>query len=108
MCRKLWGTYFNQDGVDHLTNALKTEFKVYTDYNVTDYCGLKLKWNYTQGYVDVSMPNFVPKTLKKINIHLHKILSILHTSEIHSFMTKHKKWQLKWIHPPNYQSQKQR
>ena len=25
---KFWVTYFNQDGVDHLTNALRTEFKL--------------------------------------------------------------------------------
>ena len=27
------------------------------------YCGIHLKWNYRDGYVDISMPNYVKKKL---------------------------------------------
>ena len=36
------------------------------------FCGITLDWNYIHGYVDVSMPNFVQKTLKKLNYKTEK------------------------------------
>lgn len=41
-------------------------YDVTTDYEGTDYCGLHSKWNYQAGFVDVSMNNFVNKTLQKL------------------------------------------
>ena len=29
------------------------------------YCGITLKWNYAEGYVDIAMPNYVQKQLVK-------------------------------------------
>ena len=34
--------YVNQNDINYLTNALRTELKVYINYEGTDYCGLKL------------------------------------------------------------------
>ena len=46
--------------------------KALNDYNATidwkgeNYCGLKLHWNYDEGWVDIAMPNYITKTLKKL------------------------------------------
>ena len=40
-------------------------FQVYFDYTGEVYCGLKLLWNYDEGHVDVFMPDFVVKKLRK-------------------------------------------
>ena len=34
------------------------------------YCGLSLQWNYNNGFVDISMPGYIPKLLHKLQ---HKI-----------------------------------
>ena len=36
-----------------------------TDHNGELYCGIILKWNYENGYVDISMPNYVHKNRVK-------------------------------------------
>ena len=35
------------------------------DWNGELYCGILLKWNYNEGYEDISMPNYVHKQLTK-------------------------------------------
>ena len=60
--------YFGKDYADHLVNALSTHYDISVDWEEKNYCGLTLDWNYTQGYVDVLMPNYVPDALEKINI----------------------------------------
>ena len=50
---------------DHLCNALKDKYKITTDLSGKHFCGLTLNSNYLHRYVDVSMPNFVKKTLEK-------------------------------------------
>jgi hypothetical protein len=57
---------FCQDDVDHLKKSLEQVFKLYIDYSGESYCGLKLRWNYEQGYVDLFMPDFVLNTLRKL------------------------------------------
>jgi hypothetical protein len=49
----------------HLLNTLQKYYKISTDWAGADYCGLRLQWNYKQQYVDVSMPNYIKKTLQK-------------------------------------------
>ena len=83
--------FVNQNDVSHLTNTLRTKYKAYIGYEGTDYRALKLSWNYDQGYVDVSMANFVPKTLTNFNIHLHGNLSMIHIGRVHPFMARHNK-----------------
>ena len=59
--------YFNKEDKDHLCSALKEKYDITTDMSGKNFCGLTLNWNYSHGYVDVSMPNFVKKTLEKLN-----------------------------------------
>ena len=42
-------------------------FRHTVDKDITNYCGLTLNWNYPLGCVDISMPNYVPKYLIRLN-----------------------------------------
>ena len=55
--------YFNKDDLRHFQDSLKDHFKSHTDWKGENYIGLDLNWNYSQGYVDISMPNYVDKIL---------------------------------------------
>ena len=59
--------YFSKDDIDHLLRAFQTKYTITKDFTGKKFCGLDLRWNYTNGWVDVSMDNFVTKTLVKLN-----------------------------------------
>ena len=44
-------------------DVLKLYYKMEEDWNRELYCGITLNWNYDEGYVDISMPNYVAKKL---------------------------------------------
>ena len=58
--------YYSKADADHLLNALK-QYKTTIDWTGSNYCGLRLQWNYDDGWVDISMPDYVSKTLLKLN-----------------------------------------
>ena len=58
--------YYSKADADHLISALK-DYKLTIDWTGSDYCGLKINRNYSKGWVDISMPNYVQKTLTKLN-----------------------------------------
>ena len=58
--------YYSKADADHLINALK-DYKLTIDWTGTNYCGLKIDWDYNNGWVDISMPKYVQKTLTKLN-----------------------------------------
>ena len=58
--------YFNKNDVQHLQQAISTVFQYSTDWSGNFFCGMQFDWNYTEGYVDVSMPNYVEKALKRL------------------------------------------
>ena len=37
-----------------------------------NYCGLNILWNYREGWVEISMLNYIPKMLNKFNHWVHK------------------------------------
>ena len=47
--------------------GLQKHYKLHVDYDGTHYMGLTMEWNYKEGYVDVSMPNYVPHLLERLN-----------------------------------------
>ena len=53
------------DDALHLINALKSDYEISIDWKGEDYCGTKLKWNYREKYVDMSMPGYINKALLK-------------------------------------------
>ena len=67
MCRRFWGKIFSKQDAKHLLNALQDKYEITIDEEGKNYCGLNIDWNYKKGYVDISMPNYVIKTLHKLN-----------------------------------------
>ena len=59
--------YFNKTDLNHLINALKSAYEITDDLSGSKFCGLTLDWNYEQGHVDISMPNYVVSALEKLN-----------------------------------------
>ena len=59
--------YFNKSDADHLLHVLQQHYKISIDWEGKDYLGLHLDWNYPHGYVDVSMPKYIPKLLSRLN-----------------------------------------
>ena len=62
--------YFHQDHLTHLFNALRQNYKITIDLSGSHYCGLTIKWNYEEGWVEISMPGYVWKALHKF-LHHH-------------------------------------
>jgi hypothetical protein len=59
--------YYSKLDALHLIGAIKNHYKLTIDWSGALYCGLTLEWHYSAGYVDVSMPGFVPRALAKFN-----------------------------------------
>jgi len=59
--------YFSKTDADHLFDALATKYEMTIDWTGSSYLGFDLKWSYSAGHVDVSMPNYVPKALRTLN-----------------------------------------
>jgi hypothetical protein len=57
--------YFCKADADHLFAALHDKYALTKDWTGESYLSLTLKWNYPAGYVDISMPDYVPKALAK-------------------------------------------
>ena len=48
--------YTGKEHADHLLKVLRGHYSVEVDWNGALYCGITLNWNYTDRYVDISMP----------------------------------------------------
>ena len=48
-------------------DKIGTIYNYTTDWTGENYCGYKIKWNYEKGYVDLGMPGYVTKALKRLN-----------------------------------------
>ena len=57
--------YVRKQHADHLLCILKEFYKVEEDWNGELYCGITIDWHYDEGYVNISMPNYVHKQLVK-------------------------------------------
>ncbi len=64
-----FGVKYNSinDALVHLINTLKTRYKITVDWEGSNFCGIHLNWNYQQGEVTLSMPNYVNKALQCFN-----------------------------------------
>ena len=54
-------------------NGIKAHYYIETDWTGGLYCGITLKWNQEQGYVDISMPSHVNKNLISHQIWAHVV-----------------------------------
>ena len=59
--------YIGKEHLDHLMQSLREHYDVSLDETGSLYCGITLKWNYEQQYVDISMPGYVQKQLTRYN-----------------------------------------
>ena len=57
--------YFSKDDLNHLITTLQKHYVITKDMKGEHYCGLKFDWHYDEKYVDVSMPDYIQKALKK-------------------------------------------
>ena len=57
--------YHSQKDLDHLQQTLRKYYDISVDKDGQNYCGLTLESNFLEGYVDVSMPQYVAKVLHK-------------------------------------------
>ena len=57
--------YANKNDATHLLSLLQQTFKVSTDWDGKNFCGLTIDWNYKQRYVNVSMPTYIQDVLHK-------------------------------------------
>ena len=53
--------YFNKEDLAHLIATLQKHYIITIDKTGKKYCGLTFDWHYEDGYVDVSMPEYVNK-----------------------------------------------
>ena len=60
----------NQDDLDHLLNTLQKKYEISIDQPGRNYISLTIEWEYSKGYIDISMPGYIMKAL-------HKFLTLL-------------------------------
>ena len=59
--------YFNKSDADHIFQALGQNYSLTIDSTGTSYLGLTINWHHDEGFVDILMPDYVPKALAKFN-----------------------------------------
>ena len=57
--------YMAQADTDHLMTALKGHYQVTEDWAASRYCRLTLTWDYTRRTVDLAMPGYIERALKR-------------------------------------------
>ena len=57
--------YENRADAEHLLASLRHFYSIATDWSGQHFCGLHLDWHYDEGYVDLSMPEYIEKVLLK-------------------------------------------
>jgi hypothetical protein len=59
--------YFSKTDATHPIETVKAHYDLIIDWTGKLYCGLALNWHYDEGYVDISMPGYVTRALKKFD-----------------------------------------
>jgi hypothetical protein len=57
--------YNEEQEFTHLVNTLKQHYEITTDMQASKFCGITLKWDYTQRHVTLSMPDYIAKALQR-------------------------------------------
>ena len=79
--------YYNDEDVNHLLSSLKDHYDITIDWNGNNYCGLKVDWNYQKQYVDISMPGYIAKVLRRFQ-HIKKKGNMPHMNMQNLFMVR--------------------
>ena len=56
--------YVNKKNSDHLVAALKRKYKISEDWMGSLYCGIDLRWNYTNRTLDLGTPEYIKTQLQ--------------------------------------------
>ena len=59
--------YSKKSDADHLYDALSKKYSLTIDWTGTSYLGLTMNWHYDDSFVDISVPEYVPKALSKFH-----------------------------------------
>ena len=57
--------YLCKNDADHLLSSLQHNYEYTVDWTGNNFCGLTMYWQYDKGYVDVSMPKYIPQVLER-------------------------------------------
>ena len=57
--------YYRKEDTIHLLEALNKKYETTVDWKGSKYCGLTIKWEYQNGDVDISMPDYVYNALTR-------------------------------------------
>ena len=58
--------YYSKEDLDHFLKSVAKHYEYYIDRSGSNYIGLKLDWDYGRQWVNISMPNYIPKLLKRL------------------------------------------
>jgi len=58
--------YSTKEDANHFLSALTSNYRISINWKGDNYVGLTLKWNYHDGYVDLSMPNYIKNALTRL------------------------------------------
>ena len=64
--------YINKQDLQHLIDTLRQQYTITVDRTGNNYLGLTLEWNYEQGYVDISIPDYILHALHEFQHILSK------------------------------------
>ena len=64
--------YATHQDADHLLQDLRAKYTISMDWEASLYIGITIKWDYTAGHVDLSMPKYVAKALHKFKQAIQK------------------------------------
>ena len=84
--------YFTKDDANNLLAYLKNHYSISTDWEGYNCLDLKIYWNYSEEYVDISMPEYVKKALDTLKHPKPEYPNIPHISGQHPPMVKDSKW----------------
>ena len=59
--------FFSQQDLNHLLTALCNKYDVTVDWAGESYLGIDINWEYIKGHVDISMSEYTPKALTRLN-----------------------------------------
>jgi hypothetical protein len=57
--------YVDKTDVEHLIASIKSSYELTVDWTGNLYCGISLDWDYTNRWVDISMPGYIKKKLQE-------------------------------------------
>ena len=59
--------FFSQQDSNHLLTALRQKYDVTVEWTGDNYLGIEIDWEYKKGHVDITMPEYIPKPLNRLN-----------------------------------------